>query len=190
MELTNAKIRSEIGKQWILFLIMGILSVMAGIYFAMNFGAGFEYIALMVSIYFLVSGIIKLYIIIQNRSLPAWPMHLILAIISFIMGIIIITDYFSSWLISISGYMIFIFCGAGYISEAISLISNAIVFKKEFGGSWILILILGILLLFMAFTIVGNPLLLMAIINIKVAVSALTFGISSIFIALQLKKLK
>lgn len=190
MESTNAEIRTEIGKQWSLFLIMGIISVIAGIYFTMNFGAGFEYIALMVSIYFLVSGVIKLYIIIQNRSLPAWPLHLVLAIISFIMGIIILTDYFTSWLVSFSGFMIFIFCGAGYISEAISLISSAIVFRKEFGGSWILILIMGILLLFMAFTIVGNPLLLMTIINIKVAVSALTFGISSIIIALQLKKLK
>lgn len=189
MELSKEQNVSEIGRHWIIFLIMGIVAVIEGLYFAMNFGAGFEYIAFMVSVYFMVSGIMSLCFTLQNRWIPAWPLQLILSIISFITGILVITDHFTSWTVSISDFMIIFLCGFGYISEAVSLIMIAVVCRKEFGSTWIFTLILGILLLIMACSIAANPLLLITLINIKVAASVLTFGITSIVIAFQLKKL-
>lgn len=190
MNLTNAEIKSEIGKHWLLFLIMGIFSVIAGIYFAMNFGAGFAYIAYKVSVYFLVSGILSLYIAIRCRQVPGWQLKLILSIISVIAGIMIIADYFTSGALGISGFMVLILSGAGLISEAITLILIAIDFKKQLGSAWILILLLGILQLIMACTIAANPILLMTYININVSVAVLSFGIMSIIIALRIRKWK
>lgn len=190
VEVSNEKIISEIGRHWLLFLIMGIFAVIAGIYFAMNFGAGFAYIAYKVSLYFLVSGILSLYIAIQCRGIPGWPLKLILSIISVIIGIMVLSDYFTSGALGISGFMLLVLSGAGLISGAASLIAMSIGLRKQFGSSWILILILGILQLIMACTVAANPILLITYINVNVSVSVLSFGIMSIIIALRLKKIK
>lgn len=190
MGLTEANNKPKTGKFWFLFLILGIFAIILGIYFMMNFGAGFSFIALIVSIYFLVTGIISCFAAIQNRGLPGWVLSLILSIILLIVGIIIITDYFTSWTVSISGFLVLVFCGIGLIAEAISLIAGALSLRGEEGSSWVLTLILGIILLIVSFIVIGNPILSIALINVFVSVGVLVFGITSIVMAFQLKKIR
>lgn len=190
MGLSDVKSNPKAGRFWFLFLLLGIFAVIIGIYFMANFGAGFQFIAFLVSIYFMVAGVINLIGSIQHRGTPGWVASLILSLISIVIGILMITNYFTSWTLSVSEILVLIFCGIGLLSEAISLIVGSISFRKESGGTWIPTLILGIILLILAIIIIANPLYSIALINIFVSIAVMVFGVSTIVFSFQLLKAK
>ena len=80
-------------------------------------------------------------------------------------------------------------CGFGFLFDGITMIILSLEIKKAKVGSWVLLLILGILVALAALSIMGNPILGLAIVAISAAISAIVFGISNIVYAFQIKKL-
>ena len=80
-------------------------------------------------------------------------------------------------------------CGFGFLFDGITMIILSVEIKKAQVGNWVLLLIFGILVVLAALSIMGNPILGIAVVAIGAAISAIVYGISNIVYAFQVKKL-
>lgn len=170
-------------KYWVIYLILGILATGLGIFFAARPDASYAMISIFIVIFFLVSGVSGIVSsIAQRKDMKGWGAALALYIITTITGILLLV------LPGFSDTMLYIITGVGFLTEGISMIVNSFA-VKDFGGIWVLNLILGIIIVFAALSIMGNPFMSFLLIAILVAIGTISFGINCIILSLQIKKM-
>ncbi len=177
------ELKETFRKIWWIPLVVGILAIGLGIYFVVNFGSAFEALIIFISVFMIVSGVLGIIAAIGSRAEnKTWIFNLILFAITVIAGVLLLVYPAAAAL------MIHIFCGIGFLSEGISLISNAFVFKRLGDGPWVFSLILGILIVLASFSIIGRPFFSFIFVSVLVAVNVLSFGINCIIASFQMKK--
>lgn len=185
--MKGEKMAKKIGKMskgWWLYLILGILATLFGIALFGNMALAITTVAVIAGIYFLVSGIFGAILTIVDRQyIHLWGLKLALHILVIIAGLCMLTR--PAFALSFLWFI----CGFGFLFDGISMIILSLEIKKANVGSWVLLLILGILVALAALSIMGNPILGLAIVAISAAISAIVFGVSNIVYAFQIKKL-
>lgn len=174
-----------IGKNWWMYLVIGILFTLLGIAFFYNVGFAIKFVAIMFAVYFLASGIVgAITSVVDRKFIYMWGLHLVLNILMILVGISMFTNkLFAAW-------VLYVFCGVGFLCEGIMLIVQSIQMKKlEFGG-WVVTLIFGILILLTSFGIMAQPVVGLVVVGIMAGFGALFAGISNIVISFQIKKFK
>lgn len=177
----------QIGKRskgWWIYLVIGILAVLIGISFLGNLALAITTVVIIAGIYFLISGITGIIsTIVDRKYISLWGLKLALHILVVIAGFMLICR--PAFALS----FLWIICGVGFLFDGISMTILSVELKKIGTGSWVLMLILGILIMLASFAIMGNPILGLTVVAICAALSALFFGISNIVYAFQVKKL-
>lgn len=178
---------NKIGKMsngWWLYLTLGILATLFGIALLGSWQLAVAFVSVVAGIYFLVSGIGGAIITIADRKfIHLWGLKLALHILVILAGIAMLTK--PTFALSFLWFI----CGFGFLFDGITMIILSVEIKKAQVGSWVLLLIFGILVVLAAISIMGNPILGIAIVAIGAAISAIVYGISNIVYAFQVKKL-
>ncbi len=150
-----------------------------------NMALAITTVAFIAGIYFLTSGVFGAIITIADRKfIHLWGLKLALHILVIIAGICMLTR--PAFALSFLWFI----CGFGFLFDGITMIILALEIKKANVGSWVLLLIFGILVALAALSIMGNPILGLAVVAIGASISTLVFGISNIVYAFQVKKLQ
>lgn len=170
-------------KGWWLWLVLGILAVLAGIAFLGNTQLLITTVMVIAGIYFLISGIGgAITTIIDRKYIALWGLKLALHIIVVLAGLAMLTR--PAFALS----FIWILCGMGFLFDGISMIILSVGLKKvDEGASWVLMLIFGILIILASFAIMGNPILGFFVVAFSAAFSAIFFGINCIIYAFKVK---
>lgn len=178
----------KIGKMstgWWLYLILGVVATLFGISLLGNMVLAVTTVAFIAGLYFLASGVFGAIITIADRKfIHLWGLKLALHILVIIAGICMLTR--PAFALSFLWFI----CGFGFLFDGITMIILALEIKKANVGSWVLLLIFGILVALAALSIMGNPILGLAVVAIGASISTLVFGISNIVYAFQVKKLQ
>lgn len=177
----------KIGKMstgWWLYLVVGILAAFIGVALLGNMALAITTVTFLTSIYFLFSGFSGIAVTIADRKyIHMWGIKLALHILVVFAGICMLTR--PAFALS----FLWIICGFAFLFDGLAMILLSVGLKKAQIGSWILLLILGILVMLAAFSIMANPILGYSFIAIYTAAGIICFGASNIFYAFQLKKL-
>lgn len=170
-------------KYWVIYLILGILATLLGIFFAVRPDASYTMISIFIIIFFLVSGVCGIVSSIAGRKeIKGWGASLALYILTVIAGILLLL------VPGLSDTMLYIFTGVGFLTNGVSLLVSAFA-VKDAGGLWVLNLILGILIILASFSIIGNPFVSFLLIAVLAAIGTISFGVNCIILAVQLKKM-
>lgn len=174
----------KMSKGWWLYLILGILATLFGIALFGNMALAVTTVAVIVGLYFLFSGIFGVILTVVDRQyIHLWGLKLALHILVIIAGVCMVTR--PAFALSFLWFI----CGFGFLFDGISMIILSLEIKKANIGSWVLLLILGILVALAALSIMSNPILGLTIVGISAAISTIVFGISNIVYAFQIKNL-
>ncbi len=168
-------------KYWWIYLIVGILITLVGVFFVTSPLLGLVIEALLIEILFLVVGIGGILSSITSRkTYPLWSASLVFFIILTILGII---------LISVDGLdivLIIVFTTVGFLFEGIGIITKACTLKGE---GWGFTLALGIIVTLSALCIMGDIVMGFALAVVFETISIISFGISCITLSIQIKNM-
>lgn len=106
------------GSSLLVGIIWAILALAAGLYLLIDPGQGTKTLTLILMIYFLVSGVFKLAVAISGRGTPGIGWLAVNAVLSIVIGLIILVDMpdAAEWAIGLLVGIDFIFAGWGLIS--------------------------------------------------------------------------
>lgn len=171
-------------KIWWFYLILGILFTALGVVMFANLSVAITTVQIITGIFFLVSGLGgAITCIVDRKFISWWGLHLVCNIFIFIAGIFMFTQP------AFAASFIWIICGFGFFFDGLLLIVLAIQLKDLLIGSWIWMLMVGILILLASFSIMSNPIIGLSVVGIMTAISAIFIGIENIGFAINLKQL-
>lgn len=158
----------------IIFVVFGILAIALPNVFTLS-------LELIIGWLFLIGGAVQLVRCFQLRHAPGFPFSLINALLSVIVGILLVANPLGGVLTLTALMAIF------FIIEGITEIGMAIKFRQLKNWNWLFFD--GILVLIMAFIIIsGWPQTASWVIGLLVGINMLFFGFSMISIALAANK--
>lgn len=163
--------------QWWIVLLYGILSVILGIYFFVSPGLTLVSVVFVVGVYWLVTGIIGLFDMFQDRT--AWGWKLFFSVIGILAGLMVISRPLWAALVVPSIYVIII--AVWGLILGIGMLISA--FKGAGWGTGIM----GVLAIIMGFYLLSNPLAAVVVLPFVLGSFALIGGLVNIFLAFQLK---
>lgn len=174
------------GKYWLLYVICGILITLVGVIFFARLGIAFVTVEIMVAIYFIISGIVNAIATVVDRKLISlWGLKLVLHIFVVLAGVwMLVSPMF--------GFsFLWILCSIGFMFDGIALIMSSIA-AKQLGstGTWVLMLVLGILIVLLSFGFFSDPTLTGIFVSICAAFATTFYGISNIVLGVKLKSFK
>jgi uncharacterized membrane protein HdeD (DUF308 family) len=173
-------------KNWYILLIVGLVFLGSGIYTFFSPEASFLALALLFGYSFLLSGAIEIVFSVSNRNeLENWGWTLIFGIITFLVGMILLTRPGITMLaLSLSLGFLVLFRSIGAISFALDL--------KNFhdNSGWGTLMVLGILGLLFSFMLLWNPAFAGRTIVFWTGLALVFAGLFSIYLSLKLRKLK
>ena len=166
-------------KFWWVYLVLGILITLLGVFFVVSPLVGLAIEVLLIEVLFLVAGIGGIVSSIMGRkSMPAWGASLAFFIILTILGIILLCTP------GLGGIMLVIFTTAGFLFSGINMIVRASTLKGE---CWGLTLALGIIVTLAALSLMGNFFMGLGFTVVLQTISIIAFGISCITLSVQIK---
>ena len=171
-------------KLWWLYLVIGILAIAAGIFLICAPDVAVTILRIVISIFFIVSGIAGIVSAIKERQLMSgWLVALILSIAITILGILVL------FIPTLTEDLVYILLGIGFFVEGVAMVIKAIAMKKIYKDkSWVASLVLGIVIAIIAIVIIAFPDVTYVIIAILMAALLAIFGIYEIITAVKLKK--
>lgn len=175
---------SKLAGNWWLPLVEGILSVVVGIYAAVNFGSGFEAMAMMVAAFLTASGVVGLYGALVSGDYEGKFFTVILSIARVAAGLFLIV------LPGLAEMTLIVITGAAFLTHAASVVAMSIFMKKTGVKDWGWILALGIVMVINAGIIIADPFVSVALISVAVSTDLLITGVHDIVLAIRMKKLK
>lgn len=175
-------VRDLVSKWWIL-LIIGILSVIAGIALFCSPLVGTTTVAIIASVSFLLMGIQRIIFVISNRDrIPAWGWDLIGAILLTIAGVALLCSP------GAQGFILYLMYSIGFIGGGISGIARSIAMKKVEGSHWLLSLIFAILTIAMGIFLLLNPVVALLSIGLMAGFAMVFNGINLIVSSIAMSK--
>lgn len=176
---------SDTIKHWYLFLILGILFILMGIWAIFTPLSSFLALTIFFAVTFLVSGIFETIYAISNReNIDNWSWNLTGGIIDLLIGILLVSRP------EISVIALIFFVGFALMFRSIMIIGWAIQYKKLGIKNWGWLLFSGILSVILSFLLLRNPDIASLVIVYYVGFALVFIGISQVTISLRLKKWK
>ncbi|WP_372759794.1 HdeD family acid-resistance protein [Pseudoalteromonas sp.] len=175
---------STLSKNWSLLLVRGILAVLFGVITWFAPEASLQLILLIFAGYFLVDGILRVWVAINSKNVnPFWGLLLVAGLLSIIAAIVTLTAP------NITALLLLYYVAAWAIAIGAVEILLAQKLRHEISNEWILVLSGVISILFGGYLIV-NPGAGIITLLWLVATYAVIFGSLAIGLALKLKTLQ
>ena len=168
-------------RYWWLMLIIGIISIICGIWVFRNPIESYFAMAVYFSFIFILYGINEIIQAFSNQHLPYWGWRIVIGLIDLIIGFILLSNIF--WTVDLLPYLVGIvlmFTGINFIGQS-SILSA----KKQKSWGWVLTG--GILTLLFAFLIIFHPLFGILDLIFWTGLAFIFGGISAIVYAFALK---
>ncbi len=172
-------------KNWWVLLIIGILYILAGIYFLVNPGITFVTLALLFSIILIVDGVSSIFFSYQSRKqLEGWGWGVAAGALYLLIGIALLRNQGAaqSTLILLFAFTLML---RGGMTFALSLEMNRMKM-----GNWIWVLLLGIATIALSVALILNPGFAVALIVTLLAISFLLMGSGLVAASLSLRRVK
>lgn len=171
-------------KHWYIPLIVGILFIITSFVVFSTPLSSLLTLAIIMSVSFIVSGIFEVVFALSNRrSMENWGWSLVFGLLTLIVGFMLVTNPALS-ILTLSLYVGFIL-----LSRSIGSISFAIDIKRHGIGSWVGLLIFGILGTIVSIILLMRPIYAGISAVYLIGFSFLFGGIFSIFWSIQLRKI-
>lgn len=171
-------------KNWYLPLIVGVLFIVTSVVVFSTPLASLLTLAIFMSMAFIISGIFEVVFAISNhKSMDNWGWSLMFGILTLIVGIMLLTNPPLSVLI-LSLYVGFIL-----LSRSIGSISFALDIKRYGMGSWVGLLIFGVLGVIASVILLLNPIYAGISAVYLIGFSFLFGGVFSIYFSIQLRRI-
>ena len=172
-------------KNWWLFVILGILLILTGIWVIRTPVESYVSLAILFSIMVFVNGIIDIAFSISNSEyIKGWGWKLAGGILEMLLGVFLMIYP------EVSIEVLPLVLGFWLLFGAVSVISGAFDLKSYRIQGWGWMLFLGILLLISSFIILVNPVVGSSVIVVMTSIALITYGVSYIMLGLKLKKVK
>ncbi len=172
-------------KNWWVFLIIGILLLIASYYMFTTPVESFIGLAGLFSAFILVSGLFTVFFALTNKDdIENFGLFLAGGILDVIVGFILL-KYPGITLVLFS-----LFIGFWLLFRGFNTISISFNIKKEGDSNWFWILLFGILIVIFAFMAIINPLIGASYLVITLALAFMFAGIANVFLSLRLRKIK
>lgn len=172
-------------KNWWIFLILGIILVIFGIWVMMTPLESYITLAIFFSVMVFVNGIFDIAFSISNSNLlKGWGWHLAGGIFETLLGVILMIHP------ALTMNILPLMLGFWLMFGSVSIISGAFDLKSYKIKGWGWMLVLGILLMVFSFMVIGNPIFGSGTIVIMTSIGIVAYGISYITFGMQLKKVK
>lgn len=172
-------------KNWWLFLILGILLIIFGIWVMMTPLESYITLAIFFSVMVFVNGIFDIVFSISNsKVLKGWGWHLTGGILETLLGVVLMIHP------ELTMNILPLMLGFWLMFGAVSTISGAFDLRSYKIKGWGWVLVFGVLLMVFSFMVLGNPIFGSGTIVIMTSLAIISYGISYIMIGLQLKKVK
>lgn len=170
-------------KHWWLFLILGIMALLVGIWLFFVPLEGYVALTFLFSAGFLISGAATIYFTIVNRHfIPAWGWNMVSGILMFALGLVLLFNPgFSADILAFYVAFALLFSGVNIIGYSFSL--------KHLGdSSWGWNLFFGILVILFSIFLLFNPIFSAFTLVVWSAICFLVLGISFFVLAYHLSK--
>ena len=172
-------------KNWWVFLIVGVLLIIASIWIFRTPIESFINLALIFSVLILISGVFSIIFAFTNKDkIENWGLYLVGGILDVVVGFILLS-YPGITLVVFS-----LFIGFWLMFRGFNTISTSLELKKEGVMNWGWILLFGVLITIFAFMSIVNPLIGASYLVFTLAFAIFLLGIANIFLSLQLRKVK
>ncbi|MBK6878242.1 MAG: DUF308 domain-containing protein [Ignavibacteria bacterium] len=172
-------------KNWWLYLVIGILLVLGSIYVFMTPLASFVSLALVFSMLMLFDGIGTIITSISNRdSIKGWGWHLAIGIIGTFIGISLVSNP------GITMVILPFYIGFWTLMKGSMLIGISFDMKSNNSGSWVMMLVLGLLVAIVAMMMILNPFFGASVIVNLAGMTLLMTGIALIILSFKLHDIK
>ncbi len=172
-------------KNWWVFLILGILAIVVGIWMLTRPGITFTALSIFFSVSFLVTGLSSCYMAIANRkNVPAWGWGLVSGIIVLILGVLLIISPGMA-----EGTMIY-YVAFALMFGGFHTINLSFILKKSSVPTWWVSLVLGILTIILSILLMMHPVMAVITIVMWSALGLIAMGISFCSIGYRLSKTK
>ena len=179
-----SKIKGTV-KNWWVFLIIGVLLIIASIWIFRTPLESFINLAKIFSILILISGVFSIIFAFTNKDqIENWGLYLIGGILDVIVGFILLS-YPGITLVVFS-----LFIGFWLMFRGFNIISTSLELKKVGVTNWSWILFTGILITIFAFMSIINPVIGASYLVFTLAFAIFLLGIANIFLSVQLRKVK
>ncbi len=168
---------------WWFPLLFGVIFILIGIWILQSPVESFEKITKIIGVIIVVSGTTQLLFSVSNRlRIPWWGLQAVNGIIDLAIGIILII--YPEILLRI----ITIFVGVWLIVNSVLIIMKAAEARKKGSAYWKWEVILGILLLLLAFTFFWHPVVIGITVAIWTAMAFIMLGVFRIVLTFRLRK--
>ena len=173
-------------KNWYILLIVGLIFLAGGIYSFISPEGSFLALALFFGWSFVISGAIEIVFSISNREeLENWGWTLIFGIITFLVGVLLISKPgITELILAFSLGFLVLFRSIGAISFALDLKNY------EDNSGWGTLLAFGILGVLFSFLLLWNPAFAGMTIVFWIGLALISAGIFSIYLSLRMRTLK
>jgi len=168
---------SDSSSNWWIVLLYGVLSIIVGLLFLFYPLSSLIAFVFVLGVYWLVSGIITLIHMFQDRT--AWGWKLFSGILGIVAGLLVISRPLWATLVVPTVYVIVI-AVMGIFMGTLMLISA---FKGAGWGAGIM----GIIAIFLGIVLLANPIIAAAALPWVFGIFALVGGIINLFAAFQMK---
>ncbi|MBK9228024.1 MAG: DUF308 domain-containing protein [Ignavibacteria bacterium] len=172
-------------KNWWLYLVIGILLVLGSIYVFMTPLASFVSLALVFSMLMLFDGIGTIITSITNKdNIKGWGWHLAIGIIGTFIGISLVSNP------GITMVILPFYIGFWTLMKGSMLIGISFDMKSNNSGSWVMMLVLGLLVAIVAMMMILNPFFGASVIVNLAGMTLLMTGIALIILSFKLHDIK
>ena len=172
-------------KNWWLYLVIGILLVLGSIYVFMTPLASFVSLALVFSMLMLFDGIGTIITSITNKDhIKGWGWHLAIGIIGTFIGISLVSNP------GITMVILPFYIGFWTLMKGSMLIGISFDMKSNNSGSWVMMLVLGLLVAIVAMMMILNPFFGASVIVNLAGMTLLMTGIALIILSFKLHDIK
>ncbi|MDD4657217.1 MAG: DUF308 domain-containing protein [Bacteroidales bacterium] len=184
MELIFLRTIKKAIKYWYIPLLVGLVFVIIGIIAFIAPLSSFATLAILFALSFLLGGVSEILFSISNREqLDNWGLSLAFGIITFIVGVLLLTNS------ALSMTTLAFYIGFLILFRSIAAITLSLDIKRYGARNWGYLLALGVLGALFSFVLLWNPIFAGLSIVFWVALSFLSAGLFSIYFAFQLRTL-
>lgn len=172
-------------RNWWVFLLMGILFIVGGVYVFQTPEESYVALAWLFSILVLLNGISTVYFSISNKEfIKGWGWYVAGGIFEIILGIVLLNYP------DLSMLLLPLFLGFWLLFRGAQMMGAALDLKELYVLDWGWVMIFGIVVFITAFFMLLNPLFAFFNVIYFTVIGLFAMGIGNIMLAFKLKKVK
>ena len=172
-------------KNWWALLIIGIVSLVVGIWCMFTPISTFLALTMVFVVSFFFFGMMEVIFAISNKdSMRSWGWRFAMGIIDILFGVLLISN------LGMTAEVLCFFVAFWLMFKAIGGIASSIELQKIPNSDWGWMLALSILLLLGSFFLISNPVAAAAFVVYIVSFSFVVYGVLAIYLSFKMKNIK